>query len=298
MLAAMRLLLDRHARHLLALCDHRSVQGAAAALGLTQPALSKSLRRMEDEIGAPLFERTASGLAPTEAGLRLAHHARLMADAARQAEIDLSALTGGDGGTLRLGVGLAWSLSRAPRALAEMSARFPRLGLEVTAGVGARVLPLLATRAIDVYGGVLHPELVPPGCEVERRRDLALRAFARAGHPLAERRDPAGLGDHPWALFSDDAAGRLLVTRALERLGAAAPTFTLASDSLATLLDTVGRTDHILPLVEVLTPKAASRGVAPLEGVPALATLPSAVVSRAGLGALRPVRALLDLLVE
>lgn len=177
--SALRLLLDRHARHLLALWDHRSVQGAAAALGVTQPAFSKSLRRMEDELGAALFERTSSGLVPTEASRRLAHHARLMADAARQAEIDLSALLRGNEGTLRLGVGLAWSLSRAPRALAEMSERFPRLAIEVTAGVGAGVPPLLGSRRIDVYGGVLHPELVPPGCAVERRRDIALRAFVR-----------------------------------------------------------------------------------------------------------------------
>ena len=294
----MRLLLDRHARHLLALWDHRSVQGAAAALGVTQPALSKSLRRMEEELGAALFERTSSGLAPTEAGRRLAHHARLMADAARQAEIDRSALLGGNGGTLRLGVGLAWSLSRAPRALAEMSARFPRLAIEVTVGVGAGVLPLLATRRIDVYGGVLHPELVPPSCAVERRRDIALRAFVRAGHPLAHCPDPAMMGDHPWALFSDDSAGRLMASRFLARLGAAPPAFTLTSNSLATLLDTVRRTDHVLPLVEVLTPEARARGLVPLDGVPPIATLPSAVISREGLGSLPPVRALLDLMLD
>lgn len=106
------------------------------------------------------------------------------------------------------------------------------------------------------------------------------------------------MGNHPWALFSDDGAGRLMATRFLARLGAAPPAFTLTSNSLATLLDAVRRTGHVLPLVEVLTPEARARGLVPLVGVPPIATLPSAVISREGLGSLPPVRALLNLMLD
>lgn len=293
----MRFLMDRHLRHYLALCDHRSVQGAATALGLTQPALSKSLRRMEEAVGVLLFERTATGLVATQAGRRLALHSRAIEDVARQAELDLSSLAGGERGALRLGCGLAWSLSRVPAVLAEMGRRHPQLSIELVAGVGASILPLLGTRAIDVYVGVLHAGLVPPDCVVKRRTDLALRVFARTGHPLLADPCPNLLGDYPWALFANDAAGRVVVTNALRRHGAGDPEFTLSSNSLATLIDTVRRTDHLLPLVDVLQPEALARGLA-VPGVPPLAIMPSALVSRRGLEGLRPVKTLLGLLSQ
>lgn len=294
----MSFLVDRHLRHFIALFEHRSVQGAAAALGLTQPALSKSLRRIEDAVGARLFERTTTGLVVTDAGRRLALHSQVLYDAARQAELDLSSLVGGERGSLRLGAGLAWSLSKVPAVLAEMGRRHPRLSIELIAGVGAGVLPLLVTRAIDVYVGVLHPDLVPPGCLVQRRQDLALRAFVRSGHPLVADPEPARLGDFPWALFLEDAAGGVMVSAALRRHRASAPSFTLSSNSLEALIDTVRQTDHVLPLVEVLTPEARARGLVLVPDLPALAVMPSAVISRRGLETLRPVKNLLDLLID
>ncbi len=71
----------------------RSLSGAARALNLSQPQLSRRLKAFEDKVGARLFERTPTGLKPTEAGLRLipiAGEMRLTADAASRVLPDLS----------------------------------------------------------------------------------------------------------------------------------------------------------------------------------------------------------------
>jgi DNA-binding transcriptional LysR family regulator len=71
----------------------RSLSGAARALDISQPQLSRRLKGFEDKIGARLFDRTPSGLKPTEAGLRLiplAEDMRRNADAASRVLPDLS----------------------------------------------------------------------------------------------------------------------------------------------------------------------------------------------------------------
>jgi DNA-binding transcriptional LysR family regulator len=60
----------------LSILDHRKLTIAADELCITQPALSKSLRRPEEELGVVLFERTSSGMAPTTYGTLLGRRAR------------------------------------------------------------------------------------------------------------------------------------------------------------------------------------------------------------------------------
>ncbi|MGH6955042.1 MAG: LysR family transcriptional regulator [Caulobacteraceae bacterium] len=71
-----------HYRTLLAVLAEGSLSGAARALGVTQPTVGRHIEALEDEIGAPLFTRSVSGLAPTESALALRPHAEAMAAAA------------------------------------------------------------------------------------------------------------------------------------------------------------------------------------------------------------------------
>src|SRR5258706_1064134 len=73
----------RHLRVLVAVADHGSVTKAAATLGLSQPSLSSQLRRIEKELGAPLFDRSHEGMVPTELGRSVLAKARsVLADMA------------------------------------------------------------------------------------------------------------------------------------------------------------------------------------------------------------------------
>jgi len=73
----------RHLRVLVAVADHGSATKAAAALGLSQPSLSSQLRRIEREMGAPLFERSRDSMVPTDLGRSVLAKARsVLADMA------------------------------------------------------------------------------------------------------------------------------------------------------------------------------------------------------------------------
>src|SRR5688500_5116487 len=71
----------RYLRYFIAVAEERSITRAAARLRLAQPALSRQLRALEDEIGSPLMERNSRGVMLTEAGLAFAEDAkRILAD--------------------------------------------------------------------------------------------------------------------------------------------------------------------------------------------------------------------------
>lgn len=83
----------RHLRVLVAVADHGSVTKAAASLGLSQPSLSTQLRRIEREMGAPLFDRSRDGMMPTDLGRTVLARARaVLAEMA-----DLRGQSGGPG---------------------------------------------------------------------------------------------------------------------------------------------------------------------------------------------------------
>src|SRR5215211_5539346 len=82
--------------YFLAAADHGSFSAAAESLFLAQPSLSEQVRRLEAELGVPLFARVGRGLAPTEAGESLRPHAeRTLAEAAGESVVAVRELRGG-----------------------------------------------------------------------------------------------------------------------------------------------------------------------------------------------------------
>jgi biotin operon repressor len=116
-------------RHVVALVERRSLASAAKALGISQPALSKSLRRLETDLGVKLFERTARGVLATEFGRELARHARAIV-------VEVAAPVPGAGFSIRCsGVGPSIMARRKPsnssatawaRSAGEVNGNLPR----------------------------------------------------------------------------------------------------------------------------------------------------------------------------
>ena len=91
--------------HFLAVVEHGSIGRAAATLNLSQPALSNSIRRLEDNLEARLFDRGPHGVTPTVFGESLAERVRLIFHEVRNAEQELAALRGLHTGHVTIGAG-------------------------------------------------------------------------------------------------------------------------------------------------------------------------------------------------
>jgi DNA-binding transcriptional LysR family regulator len=118
-------------RSFLALVRHRSLSGAARALGLTQPTLGRHLDQLEARLGAPLFVRSPQGLAPTETALALAPIAEAMASAADALARVASDKAGEITGAVRITASEVIGAEVLPAILADFADRHPGIVFEL-----------------------------------------------------------------------------------------------------------------------------------------------------------------------
>ncbi|MFD5415913.1 LysR family transcriptional regulator [Streptomyces nojiriensis] len=227
-------LLPQELRILVAVCDRGGFSAAAAALGLTQSAVSHSVRGSETKVGAVLFERGRAGATPTPAGERAVALARRIL---RLYEV-LGAEVRGAGrgaveGVLRIAAFRSAALHLLPPALERLTARHPglrpevRVVREIGAGAAGEVAAGRADLGIATLGG---SQDVAPGLLTGVLAQEAYRLVHPAGHP-----DPKGLPLMDW----DENCGSY--TRSWWRAQDWIPRATVKAEDDAMVLTMVGR---------------------------------------------------------
>src|ERR1700693_6119865 len=106
-------------RHFLAVVNERSISGAAQRLAISQPALTKSICKLEGYFGEPLFERLPRGVSLTAFGETLLPHGTRIEGGCQFAETEMKALPGVHSGCLRLGAGPFFGAALLPAAIAK-----------------------------------------------------------------------------------------------------------------------------------------------------------------------------------
>jgi len=172
----------------LSLVDAGSLSGASARTGITQPALHRSIRDLEQLCGVPLDERAGRGLAVTPAGRKLARGVRL---AAAEIAAAISELSPDPGIGTRIAVG-AMPLSRAlliPKAIAALVQESARVTIDVREGSWRELVEPLRDGAIDLMVGALR-DPPPVGLHQDILFDDRLVVVCRTGHPILSGRPP------------------------------------------------------------------------------------------------------------
>ena len=131
-----------------------SLGRAAEALHVTQPALSRTIRRLEDQAGAPLFERHSKGMQLTDVGRALLPHAVLLQRESERAQEDIQAMLGLARGTVRVGAVGSIACLVLPLAIGSVCTRWPSLKVQVIEGVWDRLADALVSHEIDLALGV------------------------------------------------------------------------------------------------------------------------------------------------
>ena len=202
-----------------AVVEHVGFSRAAAALHLSQPAVSKAVAGLERDVGMPLLERRARGVRLTEAGALLHERARELFAVERDAEEELRALRGLEAGALRIGASTTVANYLLPPLLGAFHDRFPGVALRVTSANTRAIARLLLVRRLDVAlveGPVSHARI-----EVVPWREDALVVIAPPEHPLAVRRSvaPEALSATPFILRERGSGTRAVADAALRARG-------------------------------------------------------------------------------
>jgi DNA-binding transcriptional LysR family regulator len=180
--------------------EHGNVRRASEALGLSPPALSKSLRRLEQSMEAKLVERTPKGVALTPVGTALLAQVQRLRVTLRDVKRAAEDLSRGRAGHLRIGVG-ATTVEDLPEAYTALLKEAPRLTAQVIVADNDVMVPGLCNGELDLIFNVIADSPYE-GCVQEHLFDDEFVVCASADHRLARRKrvTMADLAHEDWAL--------------------------------------------------------------------------------------------------
>jgi LysR family pca operon transcriptional activator len=167
-----------------ALEAHGSLLKASSALGVGQPALTRSLQELEEIVGTRLFERHARGVRPTEAGEVVIRLARRVLAELRRADEELDLVGSAEGGVVAVGVLPVAAVGVLPGALIRLKARHPAIQVRLQQGRTEELLPLLAAREVEMVVGRLYAPPAHDGFAREALWEEPISVLARADHPI------------------------------------------------------------------------------------------------------------------
>lgn len=177
-------------RYFLSVFDLGSINQAAATIGISQQALSKSLRILEKSMSVELFDRTPAGMVPTIYAQRLAERARNILIEAEMAASELEALRGFRSEHVRVGAGPTMAARRVPNALIELRKRLPDVGISVVVGNTDHLMPQLLAGQLDmIVSAPVDEVIMPDSIEYSTFASEYDEVVARADHPLRKKTD-------------------------------------------------------------------------------------------------------------
>jgi DNA-binding transcriptional LysR family regulator len=206
----------RRIAHLVAAARCGSLTQAAAELGLSQPALSKSIRELERGLGVRLLERGRFGVVPTEPGEALVARGRAIEAELHAAIEEVDAIRHSGRGRVVVGCGPSEATRLLPLALEALQASDPGIRVSVLYGLNEALMPMVRQGEVDLaLSSVPRTARDPELLHETLHTDTAV-VVAHADHPLAHRRSlrPAELAGERWVL----ARRRELERRALDDL--------------------------------------------------------------------------------
>lgn len=249
---------SRRLRHFLTVHELGSIGQAAEQLLLTQPALSKSIRMLEEGLGVTLFERTPMGVVATVHGEALAMHARAISAQVSRAELQIARLNDSGSGRISLGVGPSIAPQLMPQATARLRARMPAIELSVTEGLVDELIPALRRGEIDLAIGS-WPKVADTAFTSETLTTDRIVVCAGSAHPLAGHQvEVHELVGYDWALPPATQRWRLQLGEQFLARGLDVPAAAVTSNSASYLCALVQSGEYLSFLPQMLV---ASHGL-------------------------------------
>jgi DNA-binding transcriptional LysR family regulator len=224
-----------------------SLGRAADMLHITQPALSRTVRRLEQQVGAPLFERHSKGMQLTAVGSALLPHATLLLREADHATEEINAMRGLAKGTIRVGaVGNIASLI-LPLAISAVLKKWSNLTVFVIEGVWDRLAEALVKHEIDLALGATTETPDEIEAIADCRWQDQSHVVAAIDHPLRRKRKLT-LEDtmkEPWAITPRGTAPYEHMQQVFRAHGLAPPNIVVETRSIIVLKSLVAHSGFL-----------------------------------------------------
>jgi len=185
-------------RDVVAIADHGSLRAAAQYLGMAQPALTRSIRELEHELGVSLFDRHARGMALTPLGKAFIARMRVVQAELQRSRDEMEQMSGRLTGQASIGLSMACNIALLPGVLAPFKKRFPKVRLKVVEGLFPELRKQLLDATLDFYVGPVIGRPVLRECTVATLFENECVILARKGHPLRSAKSLMALSEARW----------------------------------------------------------------------------------------------------
>jgi DNA-binding transcriptional LysR family regulator len=242
----------RHLVHCRVLAEHGNYGRAAESLGITQPALTRSIQGLERLLGVTLFDRGRGSVRPTDFGRVLVERGRLILVESEELERELKLMQGLDVGELNLSVGLYPAELSAHLAVGRLLRHHPKIRCRIRLCDWRRAAEDVLNGEADLAVADTRAAEDEPRLATKLLGEHPLKLFCRPGHPLSGRR---GLGiddvfSYPWVCSRAPASVTRLLPKDTGEAGWVDPktgdfVFSIQVDNLTAAKQVVSESDAI-----------------------------------------------------
>ncbi|MBR9859301.1 hydrogen peroxide-inducible genes activator [bacterium] len=173
-------------QYLIALDEHRNFIKAAEASFVTQPTLSMQIKKLEEELGVVLFDRSKQPIEPTAIGREIIAQAKQIYRETAHIEDILKSFTGEVSGTLKIGVLPTISNSLLPKLISLVSKNYPDLKLHIKEELTANIIQELHEDKLDV--GIVSTPLHDSSIIERPLYNEKFRLYLNSSHPAYDKK--------------------------------------------------------------------------------------------------------------
>jgi LysR family transcriptional regulator, regulator of abg operon len=234
-------------RDFVSIVEAGSIRAAAKAQDVSHPAMTKSLRQLEDELRVQLIRRSTRGVVPTPSGRAFLVRARAIQAEVRKAEEELRELAGEAGGTVSISVSPAAAALLAPEAIAEFLHNHPQTRMRIVEGTPSALASLVRDESLDFALGNRPATKLDAGLKFRPLLHIPMVVVGRSGHPLRKAKSLRELADARWIGIYPPGTGGM-VERVFAAAGLPFPQRYIACESHIFAFELMARTDALMPL--------------------------------------------------
>lgn len=280
----------------LAVVESGGIRAAARKRGVSQPAITRSVRSLESDLGAQLVNRTHRGIVLTPCGRAFFTRVRVAHAELRKAEEEAAGATGG--GSVNFGVGPVAGMLVVPAAVAEFGRQFPSARIRIVEGFAGQLAPLVKDGTLDFAIGARQHAKVGSALTFKPLFTHQLVVAARKGHPLGSARSLKDLTGAKWISLTPQGSDYSPLNRAFEEAGLPTPGHVIECESYHVLVALLMASD----MLGILTGRLLSIPLAGdlLKVIPVGETLPAYtthLMARAGIPLSRPAASLARIVI-
>lgn len=227
-----------------AVAEQGSVRSASRTLAISQPAVTKALRELEECLGASLFYRGAKGVMLTHYGEIFFQHSQIVLREIQLAQDDIQQQLGKSAGQVSIGINPNIAISLMPEVMVCFVEEFPQVKICIHEGMAYNNLVQLRQGETDFCINNAYPNVQDNDLSFEKLLEMKFRVLMRKGHPMEKATKLEALARCNWVMPTLRPGYYKQIHDLLVSKGFV-PEQTITSDSFLSILSLLDKSDFI-----------------------------------------------------